>query len=84
MLGTSIVGWLIAAGLTLAANVDECPGYKASNIIRSDSTLTANLVLRGKACNVYGKDITNLKLLVEYQTGKWSQQMCLPRTFQSI
>lgn len=48
-----------------------CPGYKASNIKTTTSTLTADLSLAGKACNVYGTDLTNLKLQVTYETGEW-------------
>lgn len=47
-----------------------CPGYKASNIKVNSQTLTANLKLAGKACNVYGTDLTDLTLEVEYETGK--------------
>lgn len=47
----------------------SCPGYKASNVKTTDSGLTADLTLGGKACNVYGKDITDLKLEVTYETG---------------
>jgi len=50
------------------ATVDSCPGYTASNVITTDSTLTADLTLAGIACNVYSDDIPNLKLVVEYQT----------------
>ena len=52
-----------------AASIDDCPGYSASNIVRSASGLIADLTLAGPACNVYGYDLGELKLLVEYQTG---------------
>jgi alpha-glucosidase len=52
-------------GSSLAA----CPGYTASNVQDNGSTVTADLALAGAACNVYGDDIKNLKLQVEYQTG---------------
>jgi alpha-glucosidase len=45
-----------------------CPGYSASNVIRTDAGLTATLKLAGKACNVYGTDIEFLNLTVEYQS----------------
>jgi len=51
-------------GSSLAA----CPGYTASNVQDNGSTVTADLALAGAACNVYGDDIKNLKLQVEYQT----------------
>jgi len=51
------------------ASVDACPGYAATNIQKTDNTITADLNLGGAACNVYGTDLTDLKLLVEFQTG---------------
>lgn len=56
--------------LNRRAAVDACPGYTASNVVESDSGLTADLTLSGAACNAYSDDIKDLKLLVEYQTGK--------------
>jgi alpha-glucosidase len=52
-----------------SASLDTCPGYSASNVKNDGSTVTADLTLAGTACNAYGKDLTSLKLLVEYQTG---------------
>ncbi|KAA8651458.1 putative alpha-glucosidase [Aspergillus tanneri] len=46
----------------------QCPGYKASNVHEKDNSLTADLTLAGNPCNVYGSDLKDLKLLVEYQT----------------
>jgi len=46
-----------------------CPGYEASNVEESESSLTATLTLIGD-CNLYGKDIAKLRLRVEYQKGK--------------
>ncbi|KAF2465606.1 alpha-glucosidase precursor [Lindgomyces ingoldianus] len=46
----------------------KCPGYVASNIVKTDSSLTADLTLAGPACTLYSEDLTNLRLLVEYQT----------------
>lgn len=45
-----------------------CPGYSASNFVRTNSGLTATLKLAGTACNVYGTDINTLNLTVEYQS----------------
>ena len=56
---------------TTAQNLDSCPGYSASNVVSTGSTLTADLSLNGPACNVYGTDLTDLKLVVEYQTGMY-------------
>ncbi|OKL62330.1 putative alpha/beta-glucosidase agdC [Talaromyces atroroseus] len=37
-------------------------------MVQTDASLTADLSLAGDACNAYGQDIDDLKLLVEYQT----------------
>ncbi|KAJ4371297.1 hypothetical protein N0V83_004514 [Neocucurbitaria cava] len=47
-----------------------CYGYIASNVVTTDSTLTADLTLAGAACNLYSEDIEDLKLVVEYQTNE--------------
>ena len=62
---------LILSGVVASVSVDDCPGYVAKDIQSTDSSLTASLSLAGDACNVYGNDIQDLKLLVEYQSGKW-------------
>lgn len=54
------------------ADPNVCPGYAASNVVKTDSSLTADLTLAGAACNVYSDDIKDLKLVVEYQTSKCS------------
>jgi hypothetical protein len=48
----------------------SCPGYKASNVKTTASSLTADLSLAGAACNVYGDDLTSLTLEVVYETGE--------------
>jgi alpha-glucosidase len=58
-------------------SLDSCPGYTASNVKHDGSTVTADLKLAGTACNVYGKDLTDLKLLVEYQTGRSLEILCV-------
>jgi alpha-glucosidase len=64
-------------GQTLLPNIQDpeavdaqtvCPGYRGSNVKYSDTGLTADLTLAGKACGVYGTDIESLTLTVEYQT----------------
>ncbi|KAJ4221503.1 hypothetical protein NW759_006752 [Fusarium solani] len=54
----------------VAASIDACPGYSASNVEEATNGLTADLALRGEPCNVYGVDAPELKLVVEYQTDK--------------
>ncbi|USP79208.1 glycoside hydrolase family 31 protein [Curvularia clavata] len=46
---------------------DVCPGYKASDLKQNDRGLSATLTLAGEPCNVYGTDIKELDLKVEYQ-----------------
>lgn len=48
---------------------EDCPGYRASNVQQTDHGLTADLQLAGAACNIFGLDLPNLTLTVEYQTG---------------
>ena len=67
----TLLGLLGAAAATWVdpAVLDACPGYKAVNVEKYGSTLTADLSLAGKACNVFGQDIQQLKLEVTYETG---------------
>lgn len=51
------------------AKLTDCPGYSASNVKITDSGLTAELTLAGKACNAYGDDVKDLVLEVTYETG---------------
>ena len=51
-------------------SVASCPGYSASNVQTSATGITADLALAGLACNSYGKDIENLRLTVNYDTGR--------------
>ncbi|KAI0466290.1 glycoside hydrolase family 31 protein [Xylaria cf. heliscus] len=44
-----------------------CPGYKALNVAETPLGLTADLILAGDPCNVYGTDVEALSLIVEYQ-----------------
>lgn len=79
-------------GQTLLPNVNDpeavdaqtvCPGYIASNVQTSDTGFTADLNLAGAGCSVYGNDIENLTLTVEYQdTGRLHVEI-QPRYFGS-
>lgn len=51
-----------------AGNIDDCPGYSASNIVNKGTGLIAKLTLAGPACNIYGADVQNLRLLVNYDS----------------
>ena len=56
---------------TTAPNAqDVCPGYKATNVTDTSHGFIADLLLAGKPCNVYGNDIADLSLVVEYQSQK--------------
>ncbi|KAI1174868.1 glycoside hydrolase family 31 protein [Nemania sp. FL0916] len=56
-----------------------CPGYTASNVVESPVGLTADLVLAGDPCNVYGTDIEALSLIVEYQAADRLHVEILPK-----
>ena len=45
-----------------------CLGYSLSNLQKTDRGLTRSLTLSGPACDVYGRDYTNLTLMVCYDT----------------
>lgn len=70
MLGAALL--LVGAavlGSGAALPLQNCPGYKATNVREQWNSLTADLKLAGKPCNTYGTDLKDLKLKVEYQTG---------------
>lgn len=48
-----------------------CPGYRASDVQKNANGMTAKLTLAGTGCNIYGTDIEDLTLTVEYQTGEY-------------
>ena len=63
-----------------APNAQEvCPGYRASNVGTTSHGYTADLTLAGEPCNVYGNDITDLSLVVEYQNPKRLSVKIFPR-----
>ena len=63
------IGLLAAASAApSSAGNKTCPGYAASNVKKTTTGLTADLNLNGKACNLYGTDLDDLVLEVEYQT----------------
>jgi alpha-glucosidase len=51
----------------------DCPGYSASNVKYTHNGLTADLTLAGAACNIYGTDVEDLTLTVEYQAGEYAR-----------
>ena len=49
--------------------LDGCPGYTVTNVEAQRNGLTADLVLAGKPCNIFGDDVQKLTLSVAYETG---------------
>ncbi|ROT40791.1 hypothetical protein SODALDRAFT_307227 [Sodiomyces alkalinus F11] len=47
---------------------DDCKGYVANNIVKTDKTVSADLDLVGRDCDLYSRSVLRLTLLVEYQT----------------
>lgn len=70
MLWRSILLLPVLGIAATATSIDTCPGYTLINVAESDSQITGDLILAGSACNTYGEDLSYLKLLVEYQTGR--------------
>jgi alpha-glucosidase len=66
LLWTSLLHWGSAVSPKRA---DSCSGYKASNVQRSESSLTADLTLVGTPCNIHGEDLLDLKFSAHWQTG---------------
>ncbi|KAF2743398.1 glycoside hydrolase family 31 protein, partial [Sporormia fimetaria CBS 119925] len=64
LLWWSLVSWVQSTPLRR----NDCPGYKASNVRRTDNSITADLTLAGTECNIHGQDLRDLKFLAEYQT----------------
>lgn len=65
LLWSGFMGWTLSSPLRRA----ECPGYRASNVRRTDHGVTADLTLAGPGCNLYSNDLKDLKFLAQYQTG---------------
>lgn len=78
------LSFVTALGATLcrAQDVNGCPGYTASDVVQTDSGLTASLQLAGDACNAYGYELPDLALLVEYQTGLSYQRVMIDVTYR--
>jgi alpha-glucosidase len=73
MVSTSLLAWpllALANGSSGQTTLDNCPGYRASNVQERSTGLTADLTLAGEPCNTYGRDIEILKLRVDYEMGE--------------
>lgn len=78
----TLLGWLFLGAVAATSSSDSlgvrdypsdtplssCPGYEASNIQTTSTSLSADLSLAGAACNVYGTDLQDLRLDVTYET----------------
>jgi len=76
---SAFLSFLGTADVARAVDVDQdlldaCPGYNATNVKADGPRLSANLVLAGKPCNVFGNDIKLLDLAVVYETGMSTAQ----------
>lgn len=67
-----VVTFDLVNGSIAPAKVDECQGYSVSNVVEEPFKVQADLDLIGQGCSVYGPDVAQLKLLVEYQTSLWN------------
>lgn len=52
-----------------AVDLESCPGYVVGNVKEGSGGLTAELRMEGTPCDVYGRDLRDLKVEVEFQTG---------------
>ncbi|EGN96446.1 glycoside hydrolase family 31 protein [Serpula lacrymans var. lacrymans S7.3] len=74
MVALKLLGLVLAAASTVYAEwvdpsvLDACPGYNVTNVKTQGASLTADLVLAGTGCNVFGSDISKLALEVTYET----------------
>ena len=72
---TAVSGFSILPKTASTDPLASCPGYKASNVKTTASTLTADLSLAGASCNVYGDNLSSLTLSVVYKTGTSNSQI---------
>ena len=68
----AILGRVAFGTVTNPSTLDACPGYKVEHVSTSGSSISADLVLAGSACNVFGADVSKLKLDVTYETSMHS------------
>jgi hypothetical protein len=69
-LAISLLSPAALAGLT--PGTEKCKGYSAANVKKTGSSLSADLNLIGAGCGIYGEDLKQLKLEVNYDTGEFS------------
>uniref|UniRef100_A0A8H7NLK5 Probable alpha/beta-glucosidase agdC n=1 Tax=Bionectria ochroleuca TaxID=29856 RepID=A0A8H7NLK5_BIOOC len=57
-----------AYALNVDTEFESCLGYNVTKVTETAHGLQADLSINGAGCQVYGPDVANLTLLVEYQT----------------
>lgn len=68
---TAIFFHISLVSATLDENsIDSCKGYSTSNVVETARGLKADLNLIGKGCELYGPDVSELRLVVEYENGQ--------------
>lgn len=77
LLWLAILGRIAFGTVTNPSTLDACPGHDVIRASSTGSSLSADLVLAGNACNVFGKDVSKLKLEVTYETSKRCLQFLL-------
>ncbi len=70
LLWLAILGRIAFGTVTNPSTLDACPGYDVVRASSTGSSLSADLVLAGNACNIFGKDVSKLQLDVTYETSK--------------
>lgn len=68
--GTAIASSLSPIYPRQNSTTPDCPGYRATDVKTTANGLSAKLTLAGNPCNVFGTDLEDLTLTVEYQTGE--------------
>lgn len=52
-----------------AVDLESCPGYVVGNVQEGSGGLSAELRMEGTPCDAFGRDLRDLRVEVEYQTG---------------
>ncbi|KAJ3486564.1 hypothetical protein NLI96_g4155 [Meripilus lineatus] len=80
ILWLALLGRIALGTVTDPTKLDACPGYKVTHAKSTASSLSADLILAGGACNVFGKDVSQLKLDVTYETNPSSERYEVPES----
>jgi len=71
---SSLRRWIVlyCSFIGVNAHPDSCLGYSASEVTKGPSSFQAELHLIGSGCSIFGPDLPQLGVHVEYQTGALS------------